>query len=163
MLGELVVHGYGRTDISAVFAFLFPQAANLPSPHAVGKMVEARGYRLAPNPRGPVPEWFEERLADAGAEVGRYLPGPRREVVRNAVVAASFQFGLPIAALVGTRAIRSPRAVAARKHIIAALYDPATAGRHNFPFAYGISEIGRVLGLHHATVLSHVGERRGGA
>lgn len=158
ILRDLLAHGYGRTDISALFAFVMPNACNLPSPAAVDRMLRSRGYRLAPDPKGPVPEWLAARLFSSSIEERRYIPGMRRDAVQRAVVAASLQFGLPIPLIVGARAIRSPRAVAARQHIIAALYDPATAGRYNHGFAYGISEVGRVLGLDHATVRKHCTE-----
>ena len=112
--------------------------------------------RMVPKAWGvPVPLWLARAIVRAGVPHGS-LPncGARRRAVRRVVLRACLKRGVPAALVVGPALRQTARAVAARREIIAALYDPRTAGSHVVDGrAWGISKLGRVIGLNHSSVL----------
>lgn len=73
--------------------------------------------------------------------------------VKAAIRSASERYGVPPDEIAGPKKRSHKRAVMARRDVIRELYDPKTSEdfRHS-KFQFGLSEIGRQLGIDHTTV-----------
>lgn len=78
--------------------------------------------------------------------------GFNRPIVRRAIESAVAETGVDPLNIIGRNRRHTRPVVAARRKVIVDLYGQP-CGRDS---RYGIAEIGRVLGLHHASVYGHL-------